>query len=233
MELYPAIDIRGGRVVRLTEGDYDRVSVYEGAPAETARRFKDCGAKYLHVVDLDGAKDGAAANFEVIREVVKVGLFTEVGGGIRDAETIDRYLNIGVSRVILGTSATDFDFLRDVLARFGDKIAVGVDARNGLAAVRGWKEDTKLDAVTFAVKIAEMGVKTIIYTDISRDGALNGVNFPIYQQLSETLTCALIASGGVTTPDDIRALKTLNIHGAILGKALYEGRIDLKEALKC
>lgn len=233
MNILPAIDIRGGKVVRLTKGDYDNMTVYRDSPAEVAKEFLAAGAENLHVVDLDGARDGTPVNFSAIRELCEVkGLLIEVGGGIRNLERIEQYLSLGVGRVILGTAAVrDFSFVEAAVKRFTDAVAVGVDAKDGMVAVSGWEEVTALPAFSFCEKLRDAGVKTVIYTDISKDGALNGTNLAVYEALRQIEGLNIIASGGITFEDEIRALSKMGLYGAILGKALYEGRLDLRRAL--
>ena len=234
MNIFPAIDLRGGKVVRLCEGDYDRMTVYSDDPLAVCRSFKDAGASYLHVVDLDGAKDGTTENFEVIKNIVSEGgLLVEVGGGIRSEETIKRYIDIGVMRVILGTIAvTDPEFVRDMVKKFGDRIAVGVDIKNGMVATHGWTKVSELECFDFCRTMRGFGVKTIICTDISKDGLLLGTNLELYKKLNAEISVDIVASGGVTSLEDVKALTSMNTYGAILGKALYTGKIDLAAAIK-
>lgn len=234
MEIFPAIDIRNGNVVRLTEGDYNRMTVYGSSPLEMAETFIKKGAKNLHMVDLDGAKDGAPVNFDVIKSVAETGkLFTEVGGGIRDEKRIEDYLSLGVNRVILGTVAVrNFKFVEDAVKKYGDKIAVGVDARDGKVAVSGWLETTEIDSLDFCRKLRDAGVKTVIYTDISKDGTLSGTNLEIYEKLSEIESLDIIASGGITFEEEIKKLASMNTYGAIVGKAVYAGKLDLERVLR-
>lgn len=234
MEIFPAIDIRNGNVVRLTEGDYNRMTVYGSSPLEMAETFIKKGAKNLHMVDLDGAKDGAPVNFDVIKSVAQTGkLFTEVGGGIRDEKRIEDYLSLGVNRVILGTVAVrNFKFVEDSVKKYGDKIAVGVDARDGKVAVSGWLETTEIDSLDFCKKLRDAGVKTVIYTDISKDGTLSGTNLEVYEKLSEVKGLDVIASGGITFEEEIKKLAQMNTYGAIVGKAVYAGKLDLERVLK-
>jgi len=228
MIILPAIDLRGGRAVRLTKGDYDRMKVYNDDPAAVAREFLAAGAQWLHVVDLDGAREGVPQNAETIRALTSVGLKTEVGGGIRDEKRICEYLENGAARVILGTVAVrDFGFVERMAAKYGGKIAVGVDAKDGFVAVSGWEETTSLSGVDFCRRLRDAGVETVIYTDIGRDGCLAGANLPLYQELSAINRLNVIASGGVSFESDISTLRDMKIHGAIIGKALYEGRLDL------
>lgn len=232
MIIYPAIDLRGGKAVRLTKGDYDQMKVYDDDPASVAAGFRDAGATHLHVVDLDGAREGIPQNAETIRKLTAAGLFTEVGGGIRDEKRICDYLESGVARVILGTIAVrDFGFVERMVKKYGEKIAVGVDAKDGFVAVSGWEETTKLTGVDFCRKLRDAGVKTVIYTDIGRDGCLAGANLPLYRELSEITGLDIIASGGVSFESDVTALKGMDVHGAIIGKALYEGKLDLVRCL--
>ena len=230
MQIFPAIDLRGGQVVRLYQGDYDRETVYAADPCAVARDFLAAGAKYLHVVDLDGARDGMLANFETIAAIVKQGgLYIEVGGGIRTEDRIRRYLDLGVGRCILGTIAVrDFDFTARMAQTYGDRIAVGVDARDGYVAVSGWKELSAERGVDFCRRLRDAGVKTVIYTDISRDGAEAGTNLDLYRELSEIQGLDITASGGVSSIEELKELQRIGTRAAILGNALYTGRLDLK-----
>lgn len=234
MELFPAIDIRGAKVVRLTKGDYDVMKVYRDNPVEVAEEFLKAGANNLHVVDLDGARDGSLSNFESIKALASTkGLFIEVGGGIRNMERIDAYLNLGVGRVILGTAAVkNYPFVEQAVKEFGDAVAVGVDAKDGMVAVSGWEEVTATDSLEFCKRLRDTGVKTVIYTDISKDGAMSGTNLEIYKKLSEIKGLDIVASGGITFENEIETLRDMGTYGAILGKALYEGKLDLSRALK-
>ena len=234
MQIFPAIDLRGGQVVRLYQGDYDQETVYGADPRAQARAFLDAGAQYLHVVDLDGARDGTPANFESIAAIARQGgLYIEVGGGIRTEERIRRYLDLGVSRCILGTIAVkDFDFTARMAQAYGDQIAVGVDARDGYVAVNGWKELSQERGVDFCRRLRDAGVRTVIYTDISRDGAGQGTNLALYEELANIRGLEITASGGVTTLEELRRLEALGIRAAILGKALYDGRLDLRTVLQ-
>ncbi len=233
MQIFPAIDLRGGQVVRLYQGDYDRETVYAADPCAVARSFLAAGAKYLHVVDLDGARDGTLANFDTIAAIVKQGgLYIEVGGGIRTEDRIRRYLDLGVGRCILGTIAVkDFDFTARMAQTYGDRIAVGVDARDGYVAVSGWKELSAERGVDFCRRLRDAGVKTVIYTDISRDGAEQGTNLDLYQQLAEIQGLDITASGGVSSIEELKELQRIGTRAAILGKALYTGRLDLKTVI--
>ena len=234
MQIFPAIDLSGGQVVRLYQGDYEKMTVYGADPCAVARDFMAAGAKYLHVVDLDGAKDGTLANFESIAALAKQGgLYIEVGGGIRTEERIRKYLDLGVGRCILGTIAVkDFDFTARMAQKYGDKIAVGVDAREGYVAVSGWLETSREKGVDFCRRLRDAGVKTVIYTDISRDGAEQGTNLALYRELAEINGLNITASGGVSSIEELKELRTIGTHAAILGKALYTGRLDLREVIK-
>lgn len=234
MKIFPAIDLRFGNVVRLSKGDYDAMNTYSENPREIARFFKSQSAEYLHIVDLDGAKDGKPTNFDAVKAIVSEGrLFTEVGGGIRTEERICDYLALGVSRVILGTVAvTDFDFTRRMIKKYGEKIAVGVDARDGKVAVSGWLETSEQNSVDFCKKLAEVGTKTVIYTDISKDGMLSGTNLEVYKTLSEIKDLDIIASGGISFESEITELKSMGVSGAIVGKAIYENKLDLKKVIE-
>lgn len=233
MQIFPATDILGGKVVRLTKGDYNQVKIYADSPAEMALEFMKDGATNLHMVDLDGAKDGAPVNFDAIREAAKIkGLFIEVGGGIRNMQRIEDYLNLGVKRVILGTAAIrNYPFVEEAVKEFGNAVAVGVDAKEGLVAVSGWQETTNVNSVEFCKKLRDTGVSTVIYTDISKDGMLSGTNLEIYQELSEIKGLDIVASGGITFTHEIETLNKMGIYGAIVGKAVYEGKLSLKDAL--
>lgn len=234
MQIFPATDILGGKVVRLTKGDYNQVKIYADSPAEMALEFMKDGAKNLHMVDLDGAKDGAPVNFEAIREAAKIkDLFIEVGGGIRDMKRVEDYLSLGVKRVILGTAAIrNYPFVEEAVKEFGNAIAVGVDAKDGFVAVSGWQETTSVKSVEFCKKLRDTGVATVIYTDISKDGMLSGTNLEVYGELSEIKGLDIVASGGITFVNEIEKLRDMNIYGAIVGKAVYEGKLSLKDALK-
>lgn len=233
MLLFPAIDLYDHKVVRLLKGDYQKMTVYSEDPVATARDIEADGGRWLHLVDLEGAKDGTTPNFDVVAAICQeTKLQVEIGGGIRSLEMIERYLNAGVARVILGTKAvTDEDFLRDAVRRWGDRIAVGVDAKDGRVAVKGWVEVLDVDMFDFLWKLRSIGVKTAIVTDISKDGAMKGTNLPLYERLSRLDGIDITASGGVSTLEDIRALRDMGLYGAILGKAMYNGAIKLKDAL--
>ena len=234
MELFPAIDLIGGCAVRLVKGDYAQKTVYSDNPAEVAKSFAAAGAKYLHVVDLEGAKDGGTPNLETIKNIVENGgLLVEVGGGIRSEEVIQKYLDAGVFRVILGTAAVQNPaFLEEMVQKYGEKIAVGVDIKDGMVAIKGWTEVSAESCFDFCEKLQKIGVKTIICTDISKDGLLSGTNLELYKELSEKFSVDIVASGGVTTLDDVKKLAEMGMYGAILGKALYTGNIDLKAAVE-
>ena len=234
MQIFPAIDLRGGQVVRLYQGDYDQMTVYGSDPCAVARDFLAAGAKYLHVVDLDGAKDGTLANFESIAAIARQGgLYIEVGGGIRDEARIRQYLDLGVGRCILGTIAVkDFAFTERMAKKYGDRIAVGVDARDGFVAVSGWKELSAERGVDFCRRLRDAGVQTVIYTDISRDGAEQGTNLDLYRELATIDGLDITASGGVSSLTELRELQRIGTKAAILGKALYTGRLDLKTVME-
>ncbi|MGN0658943.1 MAG: 1-(5-phosphoribosyl)-5-[(5-phosphoribosylamino)methylideneamino]imidazole-4-carboxamide isomerase [Emergencia sp.] len=233
MKIFPAIDLRDGQVVRLLKGDYDQMTVYGDDPLAAARNFEAAGAEYLHVVDLDGARDGDNPNFDVVRELAAgTGLKVEIGGGIRNEETIRRYLDAGVCRVILGTIAVkDPAFTAEMIGKYGDRIAVGVDISDRKAAVHGWKEVSEISVDQIFERLSADGVSCIICTDISRDGAMKGTNRELYRELMEKYPVDIVASGGVSSMEDVRALAEMGICGAIIGKALYTGDIDLKEAI--
>ena len=233
MILLPAIDLYEGKVVRLTRGDYSRMTVYREDPLDQAREFEIAGAAWRHTVDLEGARDGTTPNFRVVAELCRsTGLQVEVGGGIRTLEAVARYLDAGAARVILGTAAvTDPVFLRTALDRFGDRVAVGVDLKDGAIAIKGWRETAPEPAEAFFQRLVDWGVRTVICTDVSRDGMLGGTNVALNQSLAERLPLQLIASGGVSSLEELRRLKALGLYGAILGKALYTGALSLRGAL--
>ena len=234
MNIFPAIDLVDGKAVRLLKGDYDQMTVYSDNPAEFAKDFEEQGAKFIHIVDLQGAKDGTTPNIDTIREIVKnCNLFTEVGGGIRSMEVIEKYINAGVDRVILGTAAVnDEEFLKKAVEKYGDKIAVGVDIKDGFVAIKGWTEKSEHSCFDFCEKMQNIGVKTLICTDISKDGAMQGTNHELYKELSERFSMQITASGGVSSIDDVKRLSALGMYGAIIGKAYYTGAILLKEAIE-
>ncbi len=234
MNIFPAIDLYGGRAVRLFKGDYQQMTVYNDNPVLVAKDFVAKGAEFLHIVDLEGAKTGDTPNLQTVIALKKEsGLFCEVGGGIRSMEVIDRYIGAGIDRVILGTAAVaDAEFVKAAAAKYGDKIAVGADIKDGFVAVKGWTEKSDMTVYDFCEKMQSIGINTVICTDISKDGAMQGTNVELYKQLSEKLSMQIIASGGVSSMDDIVRLKALDIYGAIIGKAYYTGAIDLKEAIE-
>ena len=234
MKLYPAIDLYDGKAVRLYKGEYQQMTVYNENPLAVALDFQKAGATCIHLVDLEGAKYGTTPNIGVIAKILEqTDLFVEVGGGIRTLETVDTYLSLGVDRVILGTAAvTDRAFLEAALQKYGEKIAVGVDLKDGFVAIKGWTETSRWTADAFFADLEKLGVSTVICTDISRDGAMQGTNRQLYQELSGRYNIQLIASGGVSDLEDVKALKAMDLHGAIIGKAYYTGAIDLNEALE-
>jgi phosphoribosylformimino-5-aminoimidazole carboxamide ribotide isomerase len=232
MLIFPAIDLRGGKVVRLTQGDFGQMTVYSDDPVETAKGFLYAGAAQMHVVDLDGAKDGGPKNRAVIRELCKLPLDIEVGGGIRDEKTIKEYLSMGVNRAILGSAAVeDFDFTERMGKRYGDRLAVGVDVKDGLVATHGWTNVSELEGFDFCRRLFNAGIATVIYTDITRDGLLEGTNLAAYERLKAIEGLNVIASGGISFAEEIKALRDLGMYGAIIGKALYAGKLSLKQAL--
>lgn len=233
MLILPAIDLYGGRAVRLLHGDYSKMTVYSEDPVAVARDFIAAGAREIHVVDLEGARDGTTPNLDVVRRIAALGACVEIGGGIRSESVAEAYLSAGVSRVILGTAAvTDPTFLASALRAFGEAVAVGVDIRDGRVAIRGWTEVSELSALDFCRHLDALGVRTLISTDISRDGAMRGANHELYRTLSDTLSMKIIASGGVSSLEDVRRLSALGIYGAIVGRAYYEGAIDLASAIR-
>jgi len=239
MIVYPAIDLRGGRVVRLLQGRADAETVYFHDPSAPARRWKAAGAEWVHVVDLDGAFDGASANREAVSGILETGMKVQLGGGMRSMEDVDKALDAGVSRVVIGTrAAVEPQFVAELVKAFGaDRIAVGIDAKGGRVAIKGWVDTLEKDALELAREVESHGATTIIYTDISRDGMLVGPNFEAQKAMCEAVSCRIIASGGVAYPADITrfremALRHPNLDGVITGKALYEGKIDLHDALK-
>ena len=234
MIIFPAIDLFEGKVVRLLRGDYAQMTVYSDHPEEIGKDFAAQGATHVHLVDLEGARSGSTPNLEtVLRIRESTGLFCEIGGGIRNMETVDTYLKAGLDRVILGTAAVeDRGFLKKTVEKYGEKIAVGVDVRDGFVAVKGWTENSVLRFMDFCKEMEETGVKTLICTDISRDGAMRGTNREMYRELSETLGLQITASGGVSTLEDVESLRKMNLYGAIIGKAYYTGDINLKKAIE-
>ena len=234
MNIFPAIDLYEGQAVRLYKGDYAQMTVYDQDPLNVARKFEAAGAKYLHMVDLEGARYGTTPNLKTIEKIVQnTNLFVELGGGIRSMETIRAYRAIGVNRVILGTAAvTEKGFVEQAVAEFGDAIAVGADIKDGMVAIKGWTEKSALTCDDFCARMQEIGVKTMIVTDISRDGAMQGTNRALYASLSARYSIHFVASGGVSSMEDIRALRAQKLYGAIIGKAYYTGAIDLAQAIK-
>ena len=234
MILFPAIDIVGGKAVRLYKGDYNQMTVYSDHPAQIALDFKNCGATHIHIVDLEGARDGGTPNIDTVLEIKKQsGLFCEIGGGIRSMEVVDRYLSAGIDRVILGTAAIENEaFLREAVKKYAARIAVGADIREGFIAVKGWLERSQVTADEFFEKMQNLGVKTIICTDINRDGVMAGANVDLYRTMGRRYNVNITASGGISSMSDITALKAMNLYGAIIGKAYYTGAIDLREAVK-
>lgn len=234
MLIFPAIDLYQGKAVRLFKGDYNQMTVYSDDPPAVAEHFAQCGAAQMHIVDLEGAKEGTTPNFDTIVEIKRrSGLFCEVGGGIRNMGTIERYLSSGIDRVILGTAAvTEPGFLKEAVTQYGDKIAVGLDIKDGYVAIKGWTENSSLTTFGFCEMLQLIGVKTLVCTDISRDGAMKGSNHSLYQQLRRQFSMQIIASGGVSSLDDIRRLTDNQLYGAIIGKAYYTGAIDLKQAIE-
>ena len=234
MKIFPAIDLYGQKAVRLYKGDYAQMTVYNDDPVSVAKDFKAQGAEYIHVVDLEGAKTGVPAHTEIVRRIAQeTGLFIEIGGGIRTMETVDEYLSAGASRVILGTAAvTDEAFLKAAIAKYGEKIAVGADIADGKIAIRGWVEKSEYGTDEFLSKMQLLGVKTVICTDISKDGAMRGTNRALYKEIGEKYSLDIIASGGVSSIEDVQALAAANTYGAIIGKAYYIGAIDLRQAIE-
>ncbi len=234
MLIFPAIDLYGGKAVRLYKGDYAQMTVYSENPLSVAKDFYNAGARCIHLVDLEGAKTGQTPNLPTIRAIAEeMDMFIEVGGGIRNMQTVETYLSAGVNRVILGTAAVqDPAFLREAVQKYGDKIAVGIDLKDGYVAIKGWTETSAYTARDFFAEMEKIGVSTVICTDISRDGAMEGTNRALYQSLSEAYRIQIIASGGVSTVEDVQALRAMGLYGAIIGKAYYTGALDLKEAIE-
>lgn len=234
MKIFPAIDLYEKKAVRLFKGDYNQLTVYSDKPWEIAKDFEAQGAKYIHVVDLEGAKNGNTPNIDVVKKIAEeTSLFLEIGGGIRSLEVIEKYLSNGASRVILGTSAvTDEAFLKKAIEKYGERIAVGADVKDGYIAIKGWVEKSQYTLEEFLSKIQALGVKTVICTDISKDGAMKGTNLELYKALNEKYSLNIIASGGVSSIEDIKALKDMKMYGAIIGKAYYTGAISIKEAIE-
>lgn len=234
MIIFPAIDLFEGKAVRLYKGDYNKMTVYSDNPPEIAEDFKTQGATHIHIVDLEGAKNGTTPNFDTVIEIKKKsGLFCEIGGGIRDMNTIERYISAGIDRVILGTAAvTKEGFVKEAVKEYGNKIAVGIDLRDGFVAIKGWTEKSSLTAFEFCEKMQNDGVETLICTDISKDGAMKGTNHALYSELMSKFNMNITASGGVSSLDDVKRLAEKNLYGAIIGKAYYTGDIDLKQAVE-
>ena len=234
MIIFPAIDLYEGKAVRLYKGDYTQMTVYSDHPEEVARDFAARGATHAHLVDLEGAKSGTTPNLDTVLRIKEAaGLFCEIGGGIRSMETVKTYLSAGLDRVILGTAAVEEpEFLRKAVDAYGEQIAVGVDVRDGYVAIKGWMEKSALRFMDFCREMENIGVKTLICTDISRDGAMRGTNREMYRQLSESLGLQITASGGVSSLEDVESLRKMNLYGAIIGKAYYTGDIDLKKAIE-
>lgn len=234
MIIFPAIDIVGGKAVRLFKGDYTRMTVYNDDPSLVAREFEKSGATHIHLVDLEGAKNGDTPNIETVKKIRETtSLFVEIGGGIRNMETVEKYLSVGVDRCILGTAAVnDEEFLKAAVEKYGNKIAVGVDIKDGFVAIKGWLEKSQFTGLEFCEKMQNLGVSCIICTDVSKDGAMKGTNLPLYREMSQKFSMDITASGGVSTLDDVKALREMDIYGCIIGKAYYTGAIDLKEALE-
>ncbi|MBE6778396.1 MAG: 1-(5-phosphoribosyl)-5-[(5-phosphoribosylamino)methylideneamino]imidazole-4-carboxamide isomerase [Ruminococcaceae bacterium] len=234
MHIFPAIDLYEGKAVRLYKGDYAQMTVYHEDPTVVAADFVSCGATHIHLVDLEGAREGTTPNLDTVCRIKRqTGLFCEVGGGIRSMEVVSRYVEAGMDRVILGTAAVnDPAFLQQAVATYGDKVAVGVDIKDGYVAVKGWTEKSDCSAMDFCQRMQELGVSTLICTDISRDGAMRGTNRELYRELSRRFSMQIVASGGVSTLDDVQALAAMELYGAIIGKAYYTGAIDLKKAIE-
>ncbi len=234
MNIFPAIDLYGGKAVRLYKGNYAEMTVYSENPIEVARDFEAAGARFIHMVDLEGARDGTTPNLAIVADVARnTSLYVEIGGGIRDMETVEKYLSAGVGRVILGTAAvTNPDFLRRAVATYGERIAVGADVKDGMIAIKGWLEQSAYTLEAFLAEMQAIGVKTVICTDISKDGAMKGTNRELYKALSEQFSLDIVASGGVSSIEDVVALRDMGLYGAIIGKAYYTGAINLKEAVE-
>ena len=234
MIIFPAIDIVGGKAVRLFKGDYAQMTVYSDDPSAVALDFEGKGATHIHLVDLEGAKNGGTPNIDTVKRIrEKTNLFIEIGGGIRNMETVDRYLSVGVNRCILGTAAVnDEAFLKAAVEKYGDKIAVGVDIKDGYVAIKGWLEKSQYTGLEFCEKMQNLGVDYIICTDVSKDGAMKGTNLELYREMKQKFSMNITASGGVSSMDDVKALQKMEVYGCIIGKAYYTGAIDLKEALE-
>ena len=234
MIIFPAIDLYDKKAVRLLKGDYNNMTVYSDNPIEIARDFERQGAKHIHMVDLEGAKDGTTPNIDIVLQIAnETSLFTEIGGGIRSMDTVKKYLDAGVDRVILGTAAVnDEEFLKEAVSIYGERIAVGADVKDGYIAIKGWLEKSEITLDNFFEKMQSLGVKTIICTDISKDGAMKGTNLQMYRDLSKKYSVDITASGGVSSLDDVKELRSMELYAAIIGKAYYTGAIDLAEAVE-
>lgn len=234
MIIFPAIDLYEGKAVRLLKGDYDKMTVYSDNPASVAAEFRNMGATHIHLVDLEGAKNGTTPNIETVRKIkAECGLFAEIGGGVRSMETVETYIGAGIDRVILGTAAvTDEKFLVDAVKEYGGRIAVGADIKDGRVAIKGWTEKSEYSCFDFFDKMQKIGVETVICTDVSKDGAMQGTNVELYRELSEKFSINICASGGVSSIDDVRRLRSLDLYGTIIGKAYYTGAVSLKEAIE-
>ena len=234
MKLFPAIDLYEGKAVRLYKGDYAQMTVYNNDPAAVAADFAAASAECIHIVDLEGAKSGTTPNFDTVCKIKATsGLFCEIGGGIRSMDVIDRYLSAGIDRVILGTAAVgNLDFVKTAVEKYGDRIAIGADLKDGYVAVKGWIEKTDLSCEDFFRQMQDVGVKTVICTDISKDGAMMGTNLELYRALSERFSMQIVASGGVSSLNDVKRLSEMGLYGAIIGKAYYTGAIDLRQAIE-
>jgi len=232
--IFPAMDLRDGKCVRLYQGKFDESEVVGENPLDVALDFKAKGAEYIHMVDLDGALKGEIKNLSIISEVIKtVGIPVELGGGIRNMETVDMLIDTGLSRVILGTAALkDMNFVKQAVKKYGEKIAVGIDAKNEKVAVNGWIDVSDVDYIDFAKQMESIGVKTIIFTDISKDGTLQGPNLEQLEKIHKSVSCDIIASGGIKNVEDLKHIKDMGVYGAITGKAIYSGNINLEEAIK-
>lgn len=234
MIIFPAIDLYDKKAVRLLKGDYNQMTIYSEKPWEIAQDFAKCGATHIHIVDLEGAKNGDTPNLETVKKIIEAtSLFCEIGGGIRSMETVDKYFDAGIDRVILGTAAVENEaFVKECTDKYGDKIAVGVDIKDGYVAIKGWLEKSEFECFEFCEKMKNLGVKTLICTDISKDGAMMGTNHGLYKELSEKFDIQIVASGGVSSIDDVKKLREIDLYGAIIGKAYYLGAIDLREAVE-
>ncbi len=234
MIIFPAIDLFDGKVVRLLRGEYDKMTVYSTNPIEIAKEFEDLGATHIHMVDLEGAKSGETPNIDIVTQVAgETDLFVEIGGGVRSMDVVERYINAGVDRVILGTAAvTDSKFLKEAVEKYGEKIAVGADIKDGFVAIKGWTEKSEYSCLDFCRKMQEIGIKTLICTDVSKDGAMQGTNLELYKALSDEFSMQIVASGGVSDIEDVKALRKMDIYGAIIGKAYYTKAISLADAIE-